>query len=386
MNLRVLTLALIISIFSKELFTVNVSSYAIDLFAYPISLIALLTGLSYGFKQSKPIRIIILYVLMSGLIMLFILKLPFGPFLKTILGFILTFGGSSIIICNQEYYSSKDLFEIYSKITFYTAIFGVIQWVLSTTGTMILMKKPLRLDSIAYEPSHYSAILLPALIYNAKLYGYKAKKTIVLFTALILTFSLTSITAFIATMLIPKIRLRSSFILVIIVFASYKIIPKLSPEFKDRVESLEKVALSGDYKDSHITVLSMATNIDVMRYTLKQSPILGSGLGGHESMYYKFFRGTWYEHSMWYGMNQKSAHSLLIRITSEMGLLGLFIVLLFLYKHYIPFTNPSLVHHSISLAVLGNLISKCFKLGGYLDYGTPVFIAILLLNYNEIKR
>ena len=108
----------------------------------------------------------------------------------------------------------------------------------------------------------------------------------------------------------------------------------------------------------------------------------GSGLGGHESIYFLFFEGKPFESSRFFGLNYNSAHSLTIRILSEAGLLGIFAYMAFLVKTYIKSNSGELlVFHSISISCIGHFFSKSLKLGAYIDYGTPFFLVVLLVNF-----
>jgi O-antigen ligase len=101
-------------------------------------------------------------------------------------------------------------------------------------------------------------------------------------------------------------------------------------------------------------------------------------------MYYKYFEGKPFSKSFDFGVNYNSAHSLTIRILSEAGLLGFLVFLIFLRKKYIqPIKNDRniLMFHVISLACIGHFLSKSLKLGGYIDYGTPFFLTLLIVNY-----
>jgi O-antigen ligase len=116
----------------------------------------------------------------------------------------------------------------------------------------------------------------------------------------------------------------------------------------------------------------------VAKFTLGKSPLLGSGLGGHEEMYYRRFANTAFQANYYYGLNAKAAHSLSIRILSELGLVGSALYLYTLVKSVL-FARRG-IHYAISLGCLSHFLCKFFKLGGYIDYGTPFFFTILLLN------
>jgi O-antigen ligase len=120
------------------------------------------------------------------------------------------------------------------------------------------------------------------------------------------------------------------------------------------------------------------SNLDVAFYTIKQSLLTGSGLGGHEEMYYRRFEYDSFRYNYYYGLNAKSAHSLSIRILSEFGILGFGLYLFTLIKNVMFFKSK--VPKAIALACLSHFLCKTLKLGGYIDYGTPFFLCMLILN------
>jgi hypothetical protein len=132
------------------------------------------------------------------------------------------------------------------------------------------------------------------------------------------------------------------------------------------------------------TTVSMASNFDVALYTLKKSPLFGSGFGGHETMYHRRFQNNDFKNSWFYGLNYNSGHSLIIRVLSELGLIGFILIIYIIFSRYIK-SSKSKVHHFIALACISHLICKSFKLGGYFDYGTPFFFCVLLVNHMNFK-
>jgi O-antigen ligase len=95
-------------------------------------------------------------------------------------------------------------------------------------------------------------------------------------------------------------------------------------------------------------------------------------------MYYRRFSNTAFQSNYYYGLNAKAAHSLSVRIVSELGIIGAILYLYTLVKCFL-FSRKG-VNYAISLGCIGHLFCKFFKLGGYIDYGTPFFFTILLLN------
>ena len=131
------------------------------------------------------------------------------------------------------------------------------------------------------------------------------------------------------------------------------------------------------------TSLSFLSNFEVAQYTIQKSPIIGSGLGGNEGMYDRYFETDIFRFHYLYGLNAPSAHNLLIRIFSELGLAGGLVYIYLLIKGLI--LNAPVVYRLISIAALSHFLCRALKLGGYFDYATPFFVMIMWFNFKEYR-
>ena len=150
---------------------------------------------------------------------------------------------------------------------------------------------------------------------------------------MVLTFSLISYLAFVLAISIPNFSVNKFAYLVIIVFTINFSLNFLPERILDRVNALIYYSYDPDYfeVETHGSVFSFASNLDVAKYSIKKSPIWGSGLGGHS--HFKYYKNTSLELHPLYKINYNSAHSLTIRILSELGLLGIFLYILFFCKN-----------------------------------------------------
>ncbi|WP_129367701.1 hypothetical protein [Lutibacter sp. HS1-25] len=132
----------------------------------------------------------------------------------------------------------------------------------------------------------------------------------------------------------------------------------------------------------NLTVFSFATNLELAISNFIRTFGFGVGLGGHETMYkYYFSLSEW---DMYYmGINSNSAHSLTIRVISEMGIIGI-LIYFNLIKGTLKMKNFNF--QIISFAALSHFIVKSIKLGGYLDYGTIFFLVIIVLLIQNDKK
>jgi hypothetical protein len=322
-----------------------------------------------------------LYFIFSSLASIIWLNLSLDGFLKQIIPIVVILSVTFTVFKSGNLIN---IFELYVKFTFWTAVFGLIQVALELNGIYVLTVEKWRLDSIAYEPSHYASILLPALVYcflNIK--RFKLYFTVML-AALILTFNLTAYFVFLTIFFIVSVH--PLYLLVTVPLAYYMffyMLPNFSKDFSDRFyETYDtfsgKKSILTARLDVNSTTLSFYSNFEVAKFTLEKSPLLGSGLGGHEEMYYRRFANSAFQANYYYELNAKSAHSLSVRILSELGLVGSVLYLYTLVKSVL-FARRG-IYYAISLGCLSHFLCKFFKLGGYIDYGTPFFFTILILN------
>lgn len=324
-------------------------------------------------------------ILASGLAIL-LFNLPLFPFIKQAVPILFIYFATYHILHVYRWHLT-DVFELYVKVAFWTAVFGIGQYWACQFGYCFLIGPTGQLDSIAYEPSHYAVIIMPATIYTLWQFQRYRKEAIVFVLALIFTRSLTSMSILLVAFLLPLFRIKYVPLVGLVLYAAYLILPQVNDKFAMRIYGTERIIRSGDYGlavTPNGTVNSFASNLDVAFYSVRQSPLFGSGLGGHETMYERKFAGTDFASDYFYGLNQLSAHSLSIRILSELGLIGFAAYVFFLIKSYIK-KEEGLTYHLISLACISHFMAKTLKLGGYIDYGTPFFFCLLLINFQQYR-
>ncbi len=378
----------VLSVFTKEIGTKQFLGVGFDFISYPFFIFYFIFNITRIVDRKTAPLGVLAYLILSSLISIAMLNMKLDGFLKDIIPIVVILASGFAILKNR---SIKLVFLLYVKITYWSAIFGIIQVIFSYFfGIKILTSETGRLDSIAYEPSHYAAILMPALIYtyiNLKMFK---KYFIVMFLALILTFNLTAYLVFIALFTFASFN---PFYILISVPAAYflffNILPNLTQNFNTRFNDTFATLngtkdILGSKLEVNGTTMSFFSNFDVAKYSITLNPVTGCGIGGHEEMYYRNFEGTPFVSNYYYGLNAKSGHSLSIRILSELGLVGMALYIFTLIRN-IVFSSKG-IHFAISLGCLGHFLCKSFKLGSYIDYGTPFFFTIFILNAREYRR
>ena len=369
------------AVFTKELGTRNDFGIDFDFIGYPFFILYFFFFIAKILRENAAPRSLFLYLIASSIISIVTLNIPPDGFLKQIIPIIIILTVSFTILSKSNI---NKVFILYVNVTLITAVLGIIQVILSFNGIQVLIKEQGRLDSIAYEPSHYASILMPALVYtylNLKKFLFSF---IIMLAALVLTFNLTCYIVFLA--IFTFATFHPFYVLITVPIAYYlffSVLPNFSRNFYHRFNDTYST-ISGEREvlgvNTYIntTTLSLYSNFDVAKYSVSKSPLFGSGLGGHEEMYYRRFTGSAFQYNFNYGVNAKSAHSLSIRILSELGLVGSALYVYAIVKNLI-FVRKGL-YYVISLSCISHFLCKTFKLGGYIDYGTPFFLTVFVLN------
>jgi O-antigen ligase len=368
----------VFTIFSRELGYTSIAGIDYDLIGYNFFILYFLTQLRHFFLNQKII--VLLFILLIGsLASKIFLDMDFLPFWKQFIPITIIYLASYDVMCRYNY---KSLFEIYVKIGYYTAVFGIIQFFAKLFFGLQIMTdySQLFLDSIALEPSHYAIIIMPACIYT--LYYFRVYKTqaIVLAAALLLTTSSTAYLVLLVLLLIMYRRVQLLLIMAPLLYFVFNNVLLNYDKFYIRYMGFATYFETNNFNQVYAaTSISFLSNLEVAWAAIKANPIFGCGLGGHEEMYLRYFENSSFRFSYLYKLNAASAHSLIIRILSETGLIGFFFYLWALWKSLLLKADD--YHRIISIACLSHFLGKALKLGGYFDYGTPFFAMILLFNF-----
>lgn len=304
-------------------------------------------------------------------------------------------------------YRLLQLFKKYIKACIIVSVIGIMQFIIFFItsidvtsffigrGAQEIMPHIIRINSILYEPGTLSTMLCPALIYFFyfgdvyRICKSKYPKYIVLFVSF-LTFGMASSLVF-AFLVIAKIvefiGLKHSFKLIvavssivfILIFSatlSGKIeVPKsevgIEGIWKRIVESVLVFEVLDDeesFETKNASTYSLFSNL----YVASNAPnrILGTGLGTHKENY----ENVYVSNHPSYGLNNADGYSLLNRIFSEFGVVGVLMYLLFLMRRI----NSNYV---ISFSLLFMLISLTIRGGHYFLYGTVFFFLFYHYSY-----
>lgn len=375
----------VLAIFSRELGKGSLFGIDFDWISYPFYILYFLVLiLTLRLSFDRYLIALFTFLTIGGVYAKVTMGLSFIPLLKQLTPIIIIYTVVSYVIRKNNV---KDLFTLYIKFAVVSAILGLIQLVLKILGFKFLTDFSwYNIDSIAEEPSHFAVILLPAVIYTLQKFKQFKKEFILLFVVMILTFNLTAYFVFglMSLIIYRKIHYLLLILPLVVIIGNFLYIN--DPLIQFRIDETVKYLVKPDIRNTHGTPLSFFSNFQVATFSVSKNPISGSGLGGHEEMYYRYFANNPFsELSYLFGLNAKSAHSLIIRIFSELGFIGF---ILFLYSIFRVFAiNHKSEFHVIGLACLSHFLCKTLKLGNYFDLGTPFFFLIAIYcHYYYFKK
>jgi len=291
--------------------------------------------------------------------------------------------------CLLERTTPISLLKAYKKVCFYAALFGLVQYALSMVGIPILMGTPGRLDSLAYEPSHYAIAVAPAaylcvrgLIRSGKKMNYT---TLVIIGSLLLTVSLTAFIIMLVCSIIFVFQKQGAIIAIsamTLAFYFYTHREYLPETVRDRIEATEQSMEKENTIDStsNLTILSPLTNWKVAMDTMEKGRILGNGLGGHRDAYLNYYKGSAFSMRDRFETNSIGGHCLFIRSVSEFGLLGMVVYVWWLFKGLASAAKGSQIWWTLSAVYM---VGRSIKLAGFFELGLPIFILAPLIFYRK---
>ena len=146
------------SIFSREIFGVFLMGSIFDV--YQLSLAAIGVIQLRNTQRLGGIVSAIIGMMVLGVGLLTFYGYPYGVLLKQGAAILFVYVGYGSLLLQLKPIS---LLRAYKQVVLLAALFGIVQWFASYAGVMLLMKVPGRLDSLAYEPSHYAVAIAPAV-------------------------------------------------------------------------------------------------------------------------------------------------------------------------------------------------------------------------------
>ncbi len=238
------------------------------------------------------------------------------------------------------------------------------------------------------EPAAFVSVCLPAFYYFADQWQRKrfgGKELCVMSFAFVFSQSSTGFIGLLFGMCIFFMRYRRGRMLLPVVVAFLGgILYVASSDFAMRLNDSFFSLRENDVTGANLSTYALFSNLFVMENVVAEHPLLGNGLGSHGLSYEKYigvlpggdmFLGNGFE-----GLNAEDASSLTIRVLSDMGIIGILLILWFIWR-YRPHGDEDQPAMSKAIIVYFFVI----LLRGGLYFGDEEFFFIVFYALNGIK-
>lgn len=275
----------------------------------------------------------------------------------------------------------------------------------------------IRINSTFTEPSYFGSSIAPAFFIAAYELFFKREvflnrtKCLVIIAAYLLTFSSLAYIGIFITILLLAINfgaIRYFFFAIPVAFIIFTVAYSNVKDFRVRIDGLKALFVEGIVEKElsgkmtsgarilkvsrvltkiHGSSFVLYNNTHVAIKNFKQNPLFGSGLGSHEIAFQKYNLN--YMLGGIYEFNAPDANSMFLRIMSELGIMGVLFIFLYIFKFFVSKNLSSEEDESywlISNALLVIIITQLLRQGNYTFNGFICFGFMYYYNrfkYNE---
>jgi hypothetical protein len=229
----------------------------------------------------------------------------------------------------------------------------------------------LRAQSMLTEPAQFMMIVMPAIYYFLEatiFHGKHRVESIIGLLSIVLADSAVGYIGLLLILVFLVAKSRHKLLLVtipLIVVLGVSGLRLLSENFRLRLDDTVVAVTELTVANVNISTYALISNAFVSVQVLEESPILGNGLGSHErsrERYLPDIPGLSTVNDWVQALNKKEGASLFLRIVSDLGLIGVCLTAIFLWKFRLS-TSDEL--GTINTAVLVYLILKLIRAGHY---------------------
>ena len=344
-----------------------------------------------------------------GLVNVSLLNNSLFNFIKIFLGLLLsTYFFYSLLYLKK--FNVKLFFNIYCKLCLIVSFIGLLQvisffinfkygfdysWILNKWGFIKGGIVGIRVNSILAEPSQLGIVLSPALFVSVrnlirrKAFYFKRWQSLLIVLIVILT---TSTIAYFGLLLIILINTKSFKLryiligLIISIFGIFLAYRNVN-EFKLRVDAAKGLWLDENFDivNTNNSSFVLYNNLHIAKQNLLKKPLFGTGLGSHEFAFKKFSL-TKKLLNYNFEFNVKDGNSLLIRLCTETGLIGVILVMFFCAKNLIIESEKNEkfeIKFVISNAIFILIVLSLLRQGNYMLNGLPLMFLMYYYNNHE---
>lgn len=302
--------------------------------------------------------------------------------------------------------SISDIFHVIIIAAFILASYGIIQQIafqrgvasiydlsrygFAESGDFISQSGVARVRSFYAEPAHLSGIFSAALVlcFARKQLNIPAVSRIIpltIFICAILTQSSVvylSIAGFMAIILLLTDRKKSTkIVLAIGLVVVLILIPRLQMGYvNNTLEKLSTLQTANSNSSDDLSAFAIISNLRIAVEKMKDGYLFGTGFDTHRIYYYRYINSMYSSILMY--LNQTDAGSLIIRIFSEFGVVGVLISIWFMlrkFAHYISAHDVMGIFFAVMLVFSGIR-------NGHYEYVTTALPFTYLLCERSIKQ
>ena len=281
--------------------------------------------------------------------------------------------------------------ELYMRAAFALTVYALITWPIVT-----LFSGDPRLRAVYSEPSYFVYVTLPALGYCVNRYAaerrYGAESVIFLLSYVLADSSL----GFLGLLLVglftyaPRYRGWQLLAGAILICALLSGLYLASANVRLRANEMVVAIASQDLSSTGNTTFAFLSNIYVTSQSFLAHPLTGIGIGGYANAYDKYVGNitgigvlTNSERDPSVVLNREDAASMFLRVTAELGVPGLALLVGFLIVCARVRGQPYI---AIRNSLLPYLIVRMTRMGHYFTVELYFFVGIYLLNYLSYRK
>jgi O-antigen ligase len=317
-----------------------------------------------------------------------------------------------------QYYEMniERMFNLYLKWSYWTAVIGIIQyvsfkihfspgydygwlhfnkWAVVSSGEGLI-----RINSIYMEPSQLGIMLGPAAfvailnIFRKQNLEYKNYQNYIILIAMYLSKSSTGYIGLFFVIVIIGLNLGYLSYLGLLLAIGFLVgfgLYNSVDEFKSRIDAALGLWLHQDFDIKNVNTSSFVqyNNAHIAYNNFKEHPIFGTGIGSHPVAFEKYSYTRSIVKIKGFDNNSADANSLLLRIMSETGLMGLFFIIAIVIQCFVGNDGIDNKYWVISGAILVLILLYLFRQGNYFVNGFPFFVWLYYYNkkaYLEEKQ
>ncbi|MBS1652557.1 MAG: hypothetical protein JSU07_11170 [Bacteroidetes bacterium] len=365
------------------------------------------------FGLNKNLGIIFTILALAGFLNIAVGNNTFPLFFKVFLGLMLSYFFYDSVIRFYDF-DIEQLFKWYLKAAYIISIIGLIQFISFQIGfklgydyTFILNKwgvTPggnfgIRINAIFSEPTYLASSISAAFFVSV--YNLTRKNNIliskfqslVIIATFFLSFSSLGQLGMLLTIILLMLNLGMAkyiFIIIGVLMMFFNILYNNVSEFRERYDSLtelsDKGASSFKLGKTHGSSFILYNNYIVTVENFKNNFVFGGGIGSHPIAFAKYNIAKDIKVEG-FANNSADANSMFLRVVSETGLFGVFIVLYIIFKFYITRNKEHETYHwLVSNSILVMILLNMFRQGHYFLNGFPFFLLLYVYNSFSYKK